>query len=75
MYTVTLGKVPNTGASYKVMNVTLCLSSSNLYSSTLVTLGNNVNWQDNLSFSSITHNLCLAANQTGGSITLTVGGA
>jgi hypothetical protein len=73
-YSVTLGKVDIVDSSYKIMNITLCIASGNLYSSTLVTLGDNVEWQDNLSFDSFTHNLCLVADKSGGSITLTVGG-
>ena len=74
-YTVTLGNVTNKDTSYAVMNITLSLISDMGFSSTLVTLGDNIEWQDNLSFKSNSPNLYLTANKTAENIFLTFGGS
>jgi len=73
-YTVTLRNVTNRDTSYAVMNVTLSFIHVEGFSSTLVTLGDNVEWQDNLSFNSTSPNLYLTANKTTENIFLTFGG-
>jgi hypothetical protein len=73
-YTVTLGHAAQIDSSYKVMNVTLQYISVKGSVSTLVTLGDDIDWNTN-SFNSTQTNLCLTATATGGNIQLTVGGA
>jgi hypothetical protein len=73
-YTVTLQNVTDRDTSYAVMNITLSFISLEGSSSTLVTLGNNVEWQDNLSFNSNSPNLYLTANKTAENIVLSLGG-
>lgn len=73
-YTVTLRNVTDRDTSYSVMNITLSFINIEGFSSTLVTLGNNVEWQDNLSFNSNTPNLYLSANKTAENIVLSFGG-
>jgi hypothetical protein len=74
-YSVTLSSVANVDSSYRVMNITLRFYSGNCYTSTLVTLGDNINWQNNLAFSSTTSNLTLTTTKTGNTINLTLGGS
>jgi hypothetical protein len=74
-YTTTLCHVTHSDTSYEVMNVTLHLIGTKDQSSTLVTLGQNVDWQDNLAFNSTAHSLCMAATKTGNSIWLSFGGS
>jgi hypothetical protein len=73
-YTVTISHASNVDSSYQVMNVTLYINKGSASTSTLVTLGDNINWQNNISFSSLTRDLTLAATKTASTITLTVGG-
>jgi hypothetical protein len=71
-YTVTLQNVPNLNSDYHIMNITLCFTDSTVSTSTLVTLGDNVNWANNLNFNSATAELCLIATKTSESVTLTL---
>ena len=73
-YTTTLSHVAHLDTSYQIMNVTLKLFNSKDQTSTLVTLGQNVNWQDNLAFNSTAHSLSIVANKTANSIWLSFGG-
>jgi len=73
-YTVTLGHATQVDSSYKVMNVTLQYISTKGSCSTLVTLGDDVEWNID-SFNSTQTNLTLIATETGGNIQLTLGGA
>src|ERR1700690_3951647 len=66
-YTTTLRHVPLAN-SYQIMNVTLQLIGTKDQSSTLVTLGQNVNWQESLAFNSTTHPFSLIATETANSI-------
>ncbi len=74
-YTVTFGQAPQVDTSYKVMNVTLQFISAEGSSSSLVTLGNDIVWQNNLSFNSTTPRLSFVATKSGGNVVLTLGGA
>jgi hypothetical protein len=73
-YTVTLSHLINVDSAYQIMNVTLIMSKGRATTSTLVTLGDNVDWQNSISFSSTLRNITLAATKTANTITLTVGG-
>jgi hypothetical protein len=73
-YTATLSHLPS-DASYKIMNVTLRLGTTKVVASTLVTLGDNVDWTDNLSFSSMIEQLTLTAAKTSNTVWLTCGGS
>jgi len=74
-YTTTLRHVTQTGASYAIMNVTLSLIGIKSAVSTIVTLGDNVNWTENLSFNSTAHNPSLIANKTSNFIWISFGGS
>jgi hypothetical protein len=76
-YTVTLKHVTFVGSSNEIMNITLNYISIKGACSTLVTLGDNIDWQDNLTFNStdIDNNLGLTAEKTAGNIVLSFGGA
>jgi hypothetical protein len=71
-YTVTLQNVPNLNSDYQIMNITLCFTDSTVSTSSLVTLGDNVNWANNLNFNSATAGLCLIATKTADAVTLTL---
>ncbi len=73
-YTVTLHEVTSVDTSCRVMNVTLHLIQFSGAATALVTLGNNVHWQDGLAFNSTSHPLILTASKNGGSIELAFGG-
>jgi hypothetical protein len=73
-YSTTLTHVAQVETSYSVMNVTLRLLGTKDQTSTLVTLGPNVNWQENLSFLSGAQPLVVKADKTQNAITLTLGG-
>lgn len=75
-YTVTLRNVTRLDGSsqVRIMNITLNCIGADGFASTLVTLGGNTQWQTNTAFNSTQRNLSLTAAQTGGIITLTVGG-
>lgn len=74
-YTVTLAHSTNVDSAYHVMSVSLQLTGGGASVSTLVTLGDNIDWQNNLAFSSMAGNLTLTATKTAGAITLTLGGS
>jgi hypothetical protein len=73
-YRVTLTHAEQISGGYQVMNVTLAFVSVSGASSTLVPLGDNINWQP-ISFNSTQANLCLTAAKTADNIELTLGGA
>jgi hypothetical protein len=73
-YTTTLSHVTHLDTSYQIMNVTLKLLGTKDQTSTLVTLGPNVDWQENLAFNSTSHNLSLVASKTANSIWISFGG-
>jgi hypothetical protein len=73
-YTTTLSHVTHSDTSYRIMNVTLKIIGSKVQTSTLVTLGQNVDWSENLAFNSTSHNLSLIATKTANSILITYGG-
>jgi hypothetical protein len=74
-YTITLTNATHQETSYRIMKITLHFASDDdIFCSTSVTLGGNVNWQNNIAFNSTTHDLSLTANKTLSSIELTVGG-
>jgi hypothetical protein len=73
-YTTTLNHVTQLDTSYQIMNVTLKIIGTRVQTSTLVTLGQNANWQENLAFNSTSHNLSLIATKTPNSISITYGG-
>lgn len=73
-YTTTLSHVTHLDTSYQIMNVTLKLIGTKDQTSTIVTLGQNVDWQDNLAFNSTAHSLSIVANKTANSIWLSFGG-
>ena len=73
-YTTKLSHVTQSDTSYKIMNVTLTLLGSKDQASTVVTLGQNVDWQENLAFNSTAHNPSFIATKTNNSIWLSFGG-
>ncbi len=73
-YTTTLSHLTHSDTSYQIMNVTLNIIGSKVQSSTLITLGENVDWDENLAFNSTSHNLSLIATKTANSILITYGG-
>jgi hypothetical protein len=73
-YTTSLSHVQHTDGSYEIMNVTLCLIGTKNRASTLVTLGPNVDWQENLAFNSTSHPLSLSAAKTADSVWLSLYG-
>jgi hypothetical protein len=73
-YTTTLSHVTSTDTSSQLMNVTLKIIGDTEQVSSLVTLGTNANWQENLSFNSTAHSLSLTANKTANSIWISFGG-
>jgi hypothetical protein len=73
-YTTTLSHVTRIDTSYQIMNVTLKIIGTKVQTSTLVTLGQNVNWNENLAFNSTSHNLSLIATKTANSISISYGG-
>src|SRR4030067_1678983 len=73
-YTTTLSHATNLDTSIQIMNVTLKLIGTRDQTSTLVTLGQNVDWQENLAFNSTAHSLSMVAHKTSNSIWLSFGG-
>ncbi len=73
-YTTTLSHATNLDTSIQIMNVTLKLIGTRDQTSTLVTLGQNVDWQENLAFNSTAHSLSIVAHKTSNSIWLSFGG-
>lgn len=74
IYTTILSHVISSETSYEIMNITLKLIGTTSQASSLVTLGPNVDWQENLSFNSSAHSLSILANKTSNSIWLSFGG-
>lgn len=74
-YTVILSHASNVDSAYQIMNITLHVNKGSAQTSTLVTLGDNIDWENNLSFSSFTRNLTLTATKTANTITLSLGGS
>jgi len=73
-YTTTLEHVERPDTSYQIMNVTLKLLGTKDQTSTLVILGQNVDWQENMSFLSGKQPIILIANKTSNSIWISLGG-
>ena len=74
-YTTILSHVTQLDTTYKIMNVTLKLSGTKDQTSTIVTLGQNVGWQDNLSFNSGAQPVTLNADKSSNSIWISLGGS
>jgi hypothetical protein len=74
IYTTILSHVINSETSYEIMNVTLKLVGATSHASTLVTLGPNIDWQEDLSFNSTANSLSVIANKTANTIWLSFGG-
>jgi hypothetical protein len=75
VYNVTLHHAAHLDGSYQVMNITLCLIGTKTATSTIVTLGDNIDWTENLSFNSTASPISLVATKTTDHITLSFGGA
>jgi len=73
-YKTTLSHATHLDTSSQIMNVTLKLIGTKDQTSTLVTLGQNVDWQENLTFNSTAHSLNLIAHKMSNSIWLSFGG-
>jgi hypothetical protein len=73
-YSTTLSHIASTDTTCQLMNVTLKTIHGTDQVSSLVTLGTNVNWQENLAFNSTAHSLSIAANKTANSIWISLGG-
>jgi hypothetical protein len=73
-YNATMRHVPNPDNAYQIMNITLQLDKTKSSTSTIVTLGNNVDWTENLSFNSTQRELSLIANKTSNFVLITMGG-
>ncbi len=73
-YETTLKHVEHLDTSYQIMNVTLKLLGTKDHTSTIVTLGQNVDWQENLTFISGSQPIILKADKTSNSIWLSLGG-
>jgi hypothetical protein len=74
-YTTTLSHLTQSETSSQIMNITLELIGTKDQASTLVTLGQNVDWNENLAFNSTAHSLSILANKTSDSIWLSFGGS
>ena len=74
VYTTVLSHVIDSETSSEIMDVTLRLVGTTSQASTLVTLGPNVDWQENLSFNSTANSFSVVANKTADSIWLSFGG-
>lgn len=64
-YMVILNDSTNPSSSVRVMNLTLSLIGANGHASTLVTLGQNANWQNNSAFESNNISLINATKSSG----------
>ena len=73
-YTTTLHHVTHSDTSYEIMNVTLRTLGTNDQASTIVTLGQNVDWKENSAFNSTSQSLSIIANKTLNSIWISFGG-
>jgi hypothetical protein len=69
-YVIMLGNVTQQETSYRLMNVTLRFVDDEIFCSTMVTLGGNVEWQNNVSLNSISPDLSLTAYKTPSKIQL-----
>ncbi len=74
-FNTTLRHVEHLDTSYQIMNITLKLLDTNDQTSTLVTLGPNADWQENLSFLSGAQPIIVVAEKTSNSISLFLGGS
>ena len=74
-YSTTLSHVTQIDTTYKIMNVTLKLSGTKDQTSTIVTLGQNVDWQNSLSFNSGSQPVTLNADKSSNSIWISLGGS
>jgi hypothetical protein len=74
-YTTTLSHLTQSETSSQIMNITLVIVGTKDQASTLVTLGQNINWKENLAFNSTAHSLSIIANKTSNSIWLSLGGS
>lgn len=72
-YRITLSNATNPNSSVQVMNITLSLIGANGKASTIVTLGQNAIWQNNLAFKSNTVSL-ISATKSSGTISLSFQG-
>lgn len=72
-YLITLTNATNSNGSVKVMNLTLSLIGANGEASTLVTLGQNANWQNNSTLKSDLFSL-ICATKTSSTISLSLQG-
>ena len=72
-YLITLSNATNSNSAVKVMNLTLSLIGADGQASTLVTLGQNANWQDNSTLNSNTFSL-ICATKTSSTISLSFQG-
>ena len=76
-YTTTLLHVPNSYGAYRIMNISIRLSGTESATYTIVTLGDNIDWAEGLSFNSYynqSNPLSFSANKTANNIWLTCGG-
>lgn len=73
-YTTTLSHVTQQDTSSQIMNVTLKLVGAKDQASSIVTLGKDIDWQENLAFNSTAHSLSMVATKTANSIWLSFGG-
>jgi VCBS repeat-containing protein len=73
-YTTTLSHVTSTDTSSQLMNVTLKIVGGTEMASSLVTLGTDADWQENLAFNSAAPSLSLVANKTANSVWISIGG-
>lgn len=64
-YNITLQNATNANTSIKIMNVTLSLAGTNDKTSTLVTLGENADWQNNAIFLSNSTTSIIATKSSG----------
>lgn len=64
-YNITLQNATNANTSIKIMNVTLSLAGTNDKTSTLVTLGENADWQNNVIFLSNSTTSIIATKSSG----------
>ncbi len=74
-YKTSLRHVEHLDTSYRIMNVSLQLLGTKDQTSTLVTLGPNVDWQENLSFLSGAQPIIFVAEKTSDSISISLGGS
>jgi hypothetical protein len=74
-YTTTLSHLTQSDSSFQLMNVTLKIVGGEAQASSLITLGSNINWQENLAFNSTAPLLYLGANKTANSVLLCFGGS